>query len=58
MSDDPLNNNQIGLSEPLPINTMGSEPINMPPESPESPRNADIPVSLKDVNSETRPVFA
>ena len=28
----------------------GSEPLNMPPEAPESPINADIPVSLKDDN--------
>ena len=48
MSDEPLNNDQTGLSELLPINTTGSEPSNMPPEPLESPRNADIPVSLKD----------
>jgi hypothetical protein len=27
----------------IPINTMGSEPSNMPLEAPESPRNADMP---------------
>jgi len=48
MADEPLNNDQIGLSEPLPINTMGFEPVDMPSEPLESPRNADIPVSLKD----------
>jgi len=50
MSDEPLNNEQTEPSGPLPINTMGSEPSNMPSEAPESPKNADIPVSLKDAN--------
>lgn len=58
MSVDPSTNDQIELSEPLPINTMGSEPLNMPLEALEFPINRDTPVSLKDVNSETRPVFA
>lgn len=58
MSDEPLNNEQIEPSSPLPINTdstsspqAGSDPSNILPEAPESPRNADIPVSLKDTNS-------
>jgi len=50
MSDEPLNNEQIEPSGPLPMNTMGSEPSNMPLEAPESPINTDIPVSLKDAN--------
>ncbi len=50
MPDEPLNNEQIEPSSPLPINTTGSEPSEMPPEAPESPINADIPVSLKDAN--------
>ena len=39
----------------IPINTMGSEPSNMPPEPPESPKNADIPVSLNNPNPENTP---
>ena len=46
MADEPLNNEQIEASSPLPINTTGSEPLNMPPEALESPKNVDIPVSL------------
>ncbi len=34
----------------IPIDTMGSEPSNMPPEAPETPKNADIPVSLNNDN--------
>ncbi len=56
MSDEPLNNEQIEPSSPLPINTMGSEPINMPPEAPESPKNAEIPVSLNNDNPENEPI--
>ncbi len=57
MSDDPLNNDQTGLSEPLPINTTGSEPVNMPPEALESPKNADTPVSLNNDNPENTPIL-
>ncbi len=57
MSDEPLNNDQIGLSEPLPINTTGSEAINNPLEPLESPINADIPVSLNNDNPENTPIL-
>jgi len=40
----------------IPINTMGSEPYNMPPESLESPINTDIPVSLNNDNPENEPI--
>ncbi len=36
---------------------MGSEPSSMPPEAPESPKNADIPVSLNNPNPENTPVL-
>jgi len=36
MSDEPPNNDQTGLSEPLPINTMGSEPTEVPSRALES----------------------
>lgn len=57
MSDNPLTNEQIEPSSPLPINTQGSEPSNTPPEAPESPRNADIPVSLNNPNPENTPIL-
>ncbi len=57
MADEQLNNEQIEPSSPLPINTMGSEPSNMPPEAPESPKNADIPVSLNNPNPENTPIL-
>ena len=65
MSPDPQNpileENPILVSpqEPMadiPINTMGSEPSNMPLEAPESPKNADIPVSLNNDNTENEPI--
>ena len=56
MPDEPLNNEQTEPSSPLPINTMGSEPSNMPPEALESPKNADIPVSLNNDNPENSPI--
>ena len=40
----------------MPINTTGSEPVNMPSEPLESPRNADIPVSLNNDNPENTPI--
>lgn len=43
MPDELLNKDQIEPSSPLPINTMGSDPSNMPLEAPEFPKNADIP---------------
>ena len=55
MSDEPLNNEQIEPSGPLPINTMGSKPSNMPLEAPETPKNTDIPVSLNNDNPENTP---
>ena len=57
MTDEPLNNEQIEPSSPLPINTMGSEPSNTPPEAPESSINADIPVSLNNDNPENTPIL-
>jgi hypothetical protein len=57
MSDELSNNDQTGLSEPLPINTTGSEPLDMPPEALESPRNADIPVPLNNANPENTPIL-
>ena len=57
MPDEPLNNEQIEPSSPLPINTMGSEPSNMPSEAPESPKNADILVSLNNDNPENTPIL-
>ena len=56
MSDEPLNNEQIEASSPLPINATGSEPSNMPPEASESPKNADIPVSLNNDNPQNEPI--
>ena len=58
MSDEPLNNEEIGLSEPLPINTTGSEPLNMPSEPLESSINRDTPVSLNNDNPENTPNLA
>ena len=40
----------------IPINTMGSEPSNMPSEALESPKNADIPVSLNNDNPPNIPI--
>ena len=56
MADEPLNNEQIEPSSPLPINTTGSEPSNMPLEAPEAPKNADIPVSLNNDNPQNSPI--
>lgn len=65
MSNEPQNSipeeNSIPPSpqEPMadiPINTMGSEPSKMPLEAPESPKNADIPVSLNNPNPENNPI--
>lgn len=56
MSYEPLNNEQIEPSSPLPINTTGSELSNMPPEAPESPKNADTPVSLNNDNRPNEPI--
>ena len=44
------------LNEQVFINTTGSEPSNIPPEAPESPKNADIPVSLNNDNPQNEPV--
>jgi len=56
MPDEPLNSEQIEPSSPLPINTMGSESSNMLPEALESPKNADIPVSLNNDNPQNEPI--
>ena len=34
----------------IPVSTPDSTPANIPPEAPESPKNADIPVSLNNDN--------
>jgi hypothetical protein len=41
----------------IPINTRASGSSNMPPEAPESPKNADIPVSFNNANPENSPVL-
>jgi len=45
-------------TKPTPENTAHSEPSSMPPEAPEAPRNADIPVSLNNDNQENTPISA
>jgi len=57
MPDEPLNNDQIDPSSPEPINITVSDPSTMPPEPLESPRNADIPVSLNNDNPENTPIL-
>jgi len=57
MSDEPLNKDQIEPSNPLPINTMGFEPVDTLSEPLEPPRNADMPVSLNNDNPENTPVL-
>ena len=42
----------------IPINTMGSELSNMPPEAPENLINRDTPVSLNNDNPENTPILA
>ena len=56
MPDEPLNNEQIEPSSPLPINTTGSEPSNMPPEAPEAPKNIDNAVPVNNDNRENSPI--
>ena len=41
----------------IPVPATDSTPTNMPPEAPESPKNADIPVSLNNPNPENTPVL-
>ncbi len=41
----------------MPVSTPDSIPADMPPEAPESPKNADIPVSLNNDNPENTPVL-
>lgn len=57
MQDEPLNKEQIEPSSPLPINTMGSGSVNIPPGALEASRNTDIPVSLNNTNPENTPVL-
>ena len=66
MPDEPQNpiseENSIPPSpqEPIadtPVSTTDSEPVFMPPEAPESPKNADIPVSLNNDNLQNEPIF-
>jgi len=57
MSDEPLNKDQIEPSNPLPINTMGFEPVDTLSEPLEPPKNADIPVSLNNTNAENTSVL-
>ena len=56
MSDEPLNKNEVGLSEALPINTTGSGPSSLPSEAPETPINTDMPVSLNNDNPQNEPI--
>ena len=57
--DSAENSIPVNPQEPVanvPINTTDSEPSSMPPEALESPRNADIPVSLNNDNPENTPI--
>ena len=65
MPDEPQNpipeENSIPVSPQEPAGPISqdirvSEPSNMPLEAPESPKNADIPVSLNNANSENEPI--
>ncbi len=40
-----------------PISATDSVPVDMSPEVPESPKNADIPVFLNNPNTENEPIF-
>ena len=58
MADEPLNNEQINT--PASVQDFGeaktgSETSNIPPEPLESPRNTDIPASVKDDFGEAKP---
>ncbi len=43
-------------TEPVPVNTTGSEPSNMPLEPLEAPINRDTPVSLNNDNPQNQPI--
>ncbi|MCX6751910.1 MAG: hypothetical protein NTZ87_00165 [Candidatus Nomurabacteria bacterium] len=45
-----------GATEPVPEITPVSASVDMPPEAPESPKNADIPVSLNNDNPQNEPI--
>lgn len=53
MTDEPLNNDEVCVSE----TTTVSEPSTIPPEAPEAPRNIDTPVSLNNDNPENTPIL-
>ena len=65
MSDEPQNpiseenSIPVGPQEPvadIPVPAIDSTLTEMPPESPESPKNADIPVSLNNDNPQNEPI--
>lgn len=60
MPDETTTNQEISENTPISPNSevnMGSEPSNMPPEAPETPINADIPVSLNNDNYQNESIF-
>jgi hypothetical protein len=60
MSDEAGTNQETSQNIPTSQNSdinMGSDPSTMPPEPLESPRNADIPVSLNNDNLQNTPVL-
>src|ERR1035437_1289293 len=60
MPDEPTINQEIAENTPISPNSevnTGSVPSTIPPEPLESPRNADIPVSLNNANPENSPVL-
>ncbi len=62
MSDETSNKDRTGLSEPLPINTTGSEPVTTPSEPPESSTTIDTPYLANNDNqrviSENNPIVS
>src|ERR1035437_855837 len=60
MSDEITTNQETSENTSLSLNSevnMGFDPSTIPPEPLESPRNADIPVSLNNTNAENTPVL-
>ena len=60
MPDETTINQEISENTPISPNSeanMGSDPSNIPLEAPESPKNANIPVSLNNDNPENSPVL-
>src|ERR1035437_10133802 len=52
----PSQNTTQNTLTPDSISSMGFEPSNIPLEAPESPKNADIPVSLNNDNPQNEPI--